>query len=897
MDIEALTSRLGPAQKNAVLSDAPYLRIVASAGAGKTETMTRKIVYLLAQGEEPRSIIAFTFTKRAAHEIKERIYWRVEKLLGPERCKELGDMYVGTIHGFCLQLLQDRFGYGNFDILDENQEMAFVLRHGWGLGLQKVGNGNYSANCDTFIRSTNVVYDELIDRERLNALAPDFAKDLEQYEVLLDDNRLLTFGRIIYLAASELSKAPEIDCKHLIVDEYQDINRAQERLIQLIARSSNCYIVGDPRQCIYEWRGSDPECFERFAESFKSETREILENRRSGASIVQVGNKIAANFEEESLRTPMDPSSRDNGSPYEGVATCVEHDTDQDEALWIASQIQRLTAEGVCDYSDVAVLLRSVTTSGPKILDALKQADIPYLVGGRVGLFKRDEARAVGMIFTWCGDMFWKVDRYSRETLSDDALLAEAMSLWPGTVSEKVLRDFKEKILSGEYPSFVDAYNDLLVRLGFLDWDPSDRQVAARMANLGRFSGLLVDFAASRRRGGRQLKWKTDLRNLAWFISSYALGAYEEQPAEDIRGVDAVQVMTVHQAKGLEWAIVFVPALVQRRFPSSNTGAESPWFVPNELFDQDRYEGSVEDERKLFYVAITRARDALCLSYFRRLQRTCQRSQFLNEIGASALEPAEALLADRIRERIRDEQEIVGFSATEIIEYLKCPTFYRLKNLWNYQRRLVPEIGFGKSIHHVLRVLAERARDGADPVPIVDEVVEEHFHLPFGTSATRAILEKQAKSALLKYAKSNREDLRSVKEVEARLEFQLTKTAIVTGRADVIIGAAGELEVRDYKTYRATTDDDSRTQEEATLQVQLYSIGLREVGQPVNRGSVALVLDNSIRAVPISDAELEKARAEAMEAVSGILKKDFGAKPGKHCADCGYRPICRFRAN
>jgi DNA helicase II / ATP-dependent DNA helicase PcrA len=135
-----------------------YLRVIAGAGAGKTETMTRRIVGLLARGESSGSIVAFTFTERAAKEIKERIHIRTEELLGPNAAARLGDMYVGTIHAYCMQLLQDHFGYGNYEVLDENQEMAFILREGWNLGL---GPGsalaktrNYSANCGNFQESS-----------------------------------------------------------------------------------------------------------------------------------------------------------------------------------------------------------------------------------------------------------------------------------------------------------------------------------------------------------------------------------------------------------------------------------------------------------------------------------------------------------------------------------------------------------------------------------------------------------------------------------------------------------------------------------------------------------------------------------------------------------------------
>lgn len=472
--VAKIVDRLSEDQKRAVLSEKPYLRIVASAGAGKTETITRRIVNLIAKGEDPKSIVAFTFTEKAAQEMKERIYRRVEDILGEEQTKTLGDMYIGTIHAFCFQLLQDHFGFGNYDVLDENQEMAFVMRHGWGLGVNR--GGNYSENCETFIRSVNVVYDELLDEADLETNAPDFLRYLNKYEEKQDSHKVLTFGRMVFLTVKHLEKRSDVlkDIKHLVVDEYQDINRAQERLIWQIAENASCYIVGDPRQCIYEWRGSAPECFDRFAEAFNCETINITENRRSIESVVNIGNTVAQHFETDVLKRPMIPVREESGP-----VLCVEHDHVSNEANWLAEQIRSLVDSGICNYSDIAILLRSVSTSGPLIADALKNLGIPFLVGGKIGLFQRDEAQTIGRIFAWCADMFWRTNRYGGGSLEGDDLIESALELWPGTADSRDLKDFKYDTQSGNYKCLTDAYQSLLLLLGFLNFDPSNELDAA----------------------------------------------------------------------------------------------------------------------------------------------------------------------------------------------------------------------------------------------------------------------------------------------------------------------------------------------------------------------------------------------------------------------------------
>ncbi|TET79938.1 ATP-dependent helicase, partial [candidate division TA06 bacterium] len=274
---------LSKEQRKAVLSKRQHLRMVAGAGTGKTETLTRRIVYLLLYKEQPpNSVVAFTFTQRAAQSMKSRIYDRVRLLKGEDACAQLGEMYVGTIHGYCLRTLQDLFGYGNHEQLDGNQEMAFLLRKGWGLGLG--ASGNYSHNCARFLRSVDVVHNECMSRKKLGKKDPDFLRGLERYEELLEQHRLITFGRMITLAIEKLKARPKLltGIAHLIVDEYQDINPAQDRLIRLIGRNADVFVVGDPRQSIYQWRGSDERCFEEFLRNFPGcEKVTLRENRRS----------------------------------------------------------------------------------------------------------------------------------------------------------------------------------------------------------------------------------------------------------------------------------------------------------------------------------------------------------------------------------------------------------------------------------------------------------------------------------------------------------------------------------------------------------------------------------------------------------------------------------------
>src|SRR4051812_4676159 len=222
-----------------------HLQIIASAGSGKTEVVSQRVVDLLAEGVDPDGIVAFTFTERAAEELKTRIVRRVECRLGRGVVDRLNGLFVGTIHAFCFRLLQQRVPrFETYDVLDDNQLTAFLAREANRLNIRTLDSSNrLFASIETFGKGVDVVENELLDPaaipEPLGPMLRDYYATLERY-------RLLTYGQQVVRAVRELERpefAAEIQAtlRHLIVDEYQDVNPAQERLIELLTGpKSNC---------------------------------------------------------------------------------------------------------------------------------------------------------------------------------------------------------------------------------------------------------------------------------------------------------------------------------------------------------------------------------------------------------------------------------------------------------------------------------------------------------------------------------------------------------------------------------------------------------------------------------------------------------------------------------
>ncbi|MEM0143076.1 MAG: ATP-dependent DNA helicase [Candidatus Parvarchaeum sp.] len=890
--------KLSQEQIEAVGSNYRYIKVVAGAGTGKTETLTRRIVYLLLHKEvPPKNIVAFTFTEMAAQDMKSRIYDRLIALGGKDAAFNLGDMYVGTIHGFCYRVLQDNLGYGNHEMIDENTEMALLINNlGWELGLNKDPGRNYTYNCSKFLRSVNLVYDELIDKATLKINAKSFYKRLQRYEEFHDKHKLLTFSRSIALLVEKLNTVASTlkNIKYLVVDEYQDINNAQEKLIEAIGKTAEIFIVGDPRQTIYQWRGSNENYFSEFGKKFKS-TQEIniVENRRSDSTIVDVSNTLINN---QNFRyVPLKSVNKESGSVF-----CLGFSTPESEASWIANQIKRLVDSGKIAYQDIAILFRSVSTSSKSLINAFKQMNIPFIVGGKIGLFKRSEIRAVAMLLVWLYDNgFWSESSLNEaKKLTGDQLLEKGIQIWHESTGKTTkideLRKWKENILGGGSSDLIKEYNKLLKILGYYDFNPQDEIDAVIMANLGKLSSIIKDFEVSIGLGGKKKLNIHTIKGLFWYIHNYALTAYEEPQSDDQYGIPAVKILTIHQAKGLEWPVVFIPSMVNRRFPNSNVGKRGDWYIPQKLFDYKRYEGNIDDERRLFYVALTRAKNHLILSYFQQTQKNrTTKSTFLDEISSKVkfIRTEDDLNLGNIRKKDYPN-EIQTFPITEIVTYKKCPYFYQFRFIFGYNSSLDEFLGYGKSLHFCLRNIADEFKVDKSSFESINSIINKNFHLPFAHPKQNLTARAAATKELSLFVKTHLEDIKKINDVEVRLEFPLNR-AIVVGRADVIIKInENGLEVRDYKT-----SDEVITKEESDLQVRLYMFGLNSLGKNVVSASIANIKENQIRKVDTNKSEIEDSVNETRKIIDSIKAAEYPPITGKHCLKCDFLTICKFGKN
>jgi DNA helicase-2/ATP-dependent DNA helicase PcrA len=886
------------------------MQIIAAAGSGKTEVVSQRIADLLADGVPAREIVAFTFTERAATELKNRVAARVEARLGRAALDQIGGVCIGTIHGYCFQLLQ-RFvpRYETYDVLDDNQLTAFLAREATRIGVRGLdGRNRLFASIGSFLKNVDVIENELLDP---TTMPEPFRAVLMAYFETLERYRLLTYGQQIVRAVRELER-PEVahqvhaGLRHLIVDEYQDVNPAQERLIELlVGGTAELCVVGDDDQAIYQWRGSDVSNIVRFTTRYPNTTTfEVTTNRRSRPQIIETANVFGTTIPgriPKSMGT-FRPASAD-GIPEIVVWSA---DDEESEAGWIADLVLRLNDQGF-RFRDIAVLVRS-SAAYRRIVEHFTTFDIPVQPGGRAGLFDQPEARVLGRTYGWLTDIDWREQYATGSPVEENALVDEYEASFgldkPGRVRlRRLLHEWRDAIPGKTRTAdLVGELYTLLDELNVRGWDLTDSTNVNRMGTLARFSALLADYESVRRRArpdaekageqvGGEDRGSWYYKNLAIHIVNYAQGEYEGFDGEPDFELDAVDLTTVHRAKGLEWPIVFVPSVTAGRFPSTYAGRQQDWLVPRTAFSAARYEGGDADERRLFYVAMTRARDWLSVSRHDRVtSRAVRPSPYWQELGDHHTTPG-SIVVPNPKSGAAGHDEPITITYSEMAMFLDCGMAFRLRNLLGFQPRIAPELGYGKAVHHVLRAVAEfTTAHGRVPTDAeVDAIFQDDFFLPTANKPAHKQLKAAAERLVSVYRRDHEDDLYRVWETERPFELHLDGV-IVSGRADVILdkedGVPTALAIVDYKTSTSGEIADH------ALQLQVYADAGRREGLDVRAAYVHDLKATKRDAIDIDPAAIGTAEQVVAEAAVRLRSRDYPPEPGQRCRSCEVRTIC-----
>ncbi|MFE9772504.1 DNA helicase PcrA [Streptomyces sp. NPDC005931] len=664
VDPAALLQGLNDNQRAAVVHSGSPLLIVAGAGSGKTRVLTHRIAYLLAErGVHPGQILAITFTNKAAGEMKER----VEQLVGPRA----NAMWVMTFHSACVRILRresKKLGFTSsfsiYDAADSKRLMALVCRD-LDLDPKRFPPKSFSAKISN-------LKNELIDEEDFAAQATDgFEKTLAQayalYQSRLREANALDFDDLIMTTVNLLRAFPDVAehyrrrFRHVMVDEYQDTNHAQYALVRELVGTgahdedvppspddlapAELCVVGDADQSIYAFRGATIRNILQFEEDYPDATTILLEqNYRSTQTILSAANAV---IERNESRRPKNLwTNAGAGATITGYVADTEHD----EAQFVADEIDRLTDTGEARAGDVAVFYR--TNAQSRVFEEVFiRVGLPYKVVGGVRFYERKEVRDVLAYLRVLANPEDSVplrrilnvpkrgigDRAEamidalaqRERISfpqalkrvDEAYGMAARSTNAVKRFNTLMEDLRTIVESGAGPATV--LEAVLERTGYLaelqaSTDPQDE---TRIENLQELAAVALEFEQERGEG--------EAGTLADFLEQVALVADSDQiPDEDEDGSGVITLMTLHTAKGLEFPVVFL------------TGMEDGVFPHMRALGQTK---ELEEERRLAYVGITRARERLYLT--RSTMRSAwgqpsynPPSRFLEEIPATHVE-------------------------------------------------------------------------------------------------------------------------------------------------------------------------------------------------------------------------------------------------------------------
>lgn len=606
--------------------DGPSL-VIAGAGSGKTRVLTYKIAYLLEKGYDAYSILALTFTNKAAEEMKNRI----AKQVGWERARYL---WMGTFHSVFSRILQregELLGFSSrFTIYDQADSRNLIKTIIKEMGLddktykpatiqchisnaknQLMLPADYAADAEIF---------QMDQREKIPATRDIYAKYFERCKQAnaMDFDDLLLYTYILFDKHPDVLQRYATRFKYILVDEYQDTNRAQHRIVEQLSKVNNrVCAVGDDAQSIYSFRGAKIENILEFTRLYKDARLFKLErNYRSTRCIVDAANSLIAKNRNRIPKTVF--SEKEQGEPIR----VTEAYSDVEEGEIVVNQIQQLRRKEHGAFSDFAILYR--TNAQSRIFEeALRKRSFPYRIYGGLSFYQRKEIKDVIAYFRLAvnpsdEEAFKRVVNYPARGIGDTTVnkiisvaFDAGVSLWnvicepsqyglavnKGTLAK--LQGFRGMIegfiaLAAQKDAYV-AGQEIISASGIMKDIYQDRtpENLSRQENVQELANSLQDFCSSRKEEGDTAVALTD------FLSEVSL--LSEQDMDKDAGDDKVTLMTVHSAKGLEFKTVFVVGMEEGIFPSLM--AQSP--------------REVEEERRLFYVAITRAEEHCFLSYAR----------------------------------------------------------------------------------------------------------------------------------------------------------------------------------------------------------------------------------------------------------------------------------------
>ncbi len=961
--------------------------IIAGAGTGKTFVLTEKIKKLVLSEKVPlESILALTFTEKAALEMEERI----------DRALPYGyfQAWILTFHSFADRILRE---YGlhigispSYKILtDTDSNMFFenniaqfklnyfystgnptgfiqsALKHFSRLRDENIHSADYKRYTLALLKKAETE-EEKLEAEKYVELSNIYS----DFEKLKLKNNYLDFSDLVYYANLLLKKRPNVlkelqeRFKYVLVDEFQDTNIVQYELIKNllpIVKKPNLTVIGDDNQSIYKFRGASVSNILSFMKDYKQAKMFVLNNNyRSSQAILDSAYKLIVNNNPDTLESKLGISKKlvaysDNKDEAINIAV---YNNSEVEAEKIVTEILKLVEKEKYSFADIAILVRANDHAKP-IVNALERQRIPFQFLGPALLYYKSEVRDLIALLNFVNNPFDSVSLYrvlsmflfkinqkdllllnayakkislslyevldlitnishtqTREKLKAANISSPLLSNNTKNIINKVkqvLDELIEKSANQSAPQVVYNFLDLSGYLKVLSYASNSETDVERLNNITKFFEKLKKMEGK----AGEVTVKEAVASIAY---SLELG---DSPAlnEEYEVTDAVGVLTVHSAKGLEFPVVFMPSLVSERFPSRNRAEKLT--IPEGLIKETLPTGNshLQEERRLFYVGITRAKERVYFSYanyYGTFKRRKKISPFIFEaLGEDEVNKA---VAQKEAEKKQlsifsavENEKVVNETAIKIVAkpkkqwklsysqielYRRCPKQYQYRYILKLPEPESSALAFGSSVHLALELFYNDVKEGREvgKADLLNYFQENFINYGYQSRFYQNKAKKHGEQILSGYYDLFHNQRGQVIEVEHNFSLKLNSNGedyVIRGKIDRIDQKGNIVEIIDYKTGKMPKPSELKR----SLQLNIYALALREtrkdgIGKEELRLCYHYLDHNEVFCMKADSEKLEKAKTDIADVFTKMQKEQYQPNKGYHCSWCPFKVVC-----
>ncbi len=970
--VERILDGLTPAQREAVtFGDGPLL-IVAGAGTGKTAVLTRRIASLIATKQaRPEEILALTFSEKAAAEMEERV-----DLLIPYGYAEV---WVSTFHAFGDRLLREQaLEVGlppDYRVLTAAEQALFLREHLFALPLSHYRPlGNPTRHIEAFLTLVSRAKDEDVSPAEYLAYARRLEEEAREnpgdavcaerarkqrelaevyrcYQELLALRGAVDFGDLIILPLTLLRENPAISLRYqerfryILIDEFQDTNYAQWQLVKLLAaRHGNVTVVGDDDQSIYRFRGAALSNIMDFVATYPEATRIVLrENYRSPQPLLDAARRLIRHNDPDRLevKSGVDKTLYAVTSPPSTGPVHLHYDTLSAEADGVAALIEGKVQAGEYRYGECALLVRANKDAIP-FLQSLTLRGIPWRFSGNRGLYSREEIRLLiaflrsladpeegTSLFHLASSDLYRMpmadllacSAYARRTHRSLAAVCEHAQEIPELESLSAEAEATLQKLQNDLAHYRDFARDhgvgevlyhFLIEGGYL------KRLAAsgKGSDEGRLMNIARFFEQVKR--AEEVLGGTHVPAFMEYLDLLLESGDDPATAEAPGDVDAVNVLTVHKAKGLEFPLVIMGSLVSDRFPSRSR--RDALDLPADLIKDVVPPGDVhlQEERRLFYVGMTRAMRELYLTS--AVDYGGGRPKKVGRFVLEALDlpravapprrssPHEVIARHAPRPSVGAAEGTEGLPADrpltvshlQIDDYLTCPLKYKYVHILRVPIMPHHSVIYGKALHEALSAALRGKAAGRS---LTEEQVLEVFERAWSSEGFLSREHEQmrcaaGREALRRFLREEEERPERPTAIEKEFSFLLDRDR-VEGRWDRVDVREDAVVIIDYKSSEVHEQREADRRARESLQLAIYALAYQRAhGQIPDRVELRFIESGLVGTATKDEEDLKETEGLIRTVAAGIRAGDFTATPEYlRCSYCAFRQICPATAS